>query len=177
MSQKSIRAEIYELKTENNQLREINKLQQKRLDQLEKQSQGDQLMVLTEKTDHILGSLVHLADGYDELRRSTSDMNKMLKVQQAGMSSLQDKVDQIGNNLKLTASDFDKLEQYSRRNNLEIHGIPFQKDEDTNQIVKKVASALKVKLEDSEISTSQPLFDANNLVVVWLGILFRRFRC
>ena len=59
-------------------------------------------MVLTEKTDHILGSLAYLADGYDELRRSTSDMNKMLKVQKAGMSSLQDKVDQMGNDLKLT---------------------------------------------------------------------------
>ena len=50
-------------------------------------------------------------------------MNKMLKVQKAGMSSLQDKVDQMGNDLKLTASDLDKLEQYGRRNNLEIHGI------------------------------------------------------
>ena len=118
MSQKSIRAEIYELKTENNQLREINKLQQKRLDQLEKQSQGDQPMVLTEKTDHTLGSLAYLADGYDELRHSTSDMNKMLKKQQAGISSLQDKVDQMGNDLKLTASDLDKLEQYGRRNSL-----------------------------------------------------------
>ena len=90
-------------------------------------------------------------------------MNKMLKVQKAGMSSFQDKVDLMGNDLKLTASDLDKLEQYGRRNNLEIHGIPYQKDKDTNQIVKKVASMLKVKLENSEISTSHRLFDANNL--------------
>ena len=61
-------------------------------------------------------------------------MNKMLKVQRAGMSSLQDKIDQMGNDLKLTASDLDKLEQYGRRNNLEIHGIPYQTDEDTTQI-------------------------------------------
>ena len=124
-SQKNMNSDIHDLKTENNLLKEINKLLQEKLDHLVNQSQGHQLTILSKKTDDILGSLAYLADEYVKIRHSTYEMKKVLKMEQANMSSLQDKVHQIEKNLILTASDLDKLEQFGRRENLEIHGIPF----------------------------------------------------
>ena len=49
------------------------------------------------------------------------------------------------------------LEQYGRRENLELHGIPVTQNENSNQIVRKVASLLDVTLDESQISTSHRL--------------------
>jgi len=49
------------------------------------------------------------------------------------------------------------LEQYGHRENLEIHGIPKMKNENTNQIVKSMAKCLNVQLDDVHISTSHRL--------------------
>ena len=40
---------------------------------------------------------------------------------------------QIEINQKETATELEQLEQYGRRENLEIHGIPINKEESTNQ--------------------------------------------
>ena len=51
----------------------------------------------------------------------------------------------------------DELEQYGRRENLEIHGVPTMRKESTNQIVKTVAKTLNVQLDERHISTSHRL--------------------
>ena len=48
----------------------------------------------------------------------------------------------------------DNLEQYGRRQNLEIIGIPQRDDEDTNSIVIEVAKMMGVKVLPEQISTS-----------------------
>ena len=55
------------------------------------------------------------------------------------------------------------LEQYGHRENLEIDGIPFTKKKKTNEIVKKMANKLKVKLEDQDISISHRIFNDSKL--------------
>ena len=47
-----------------------------------------------------------------------------------------------------------ELEQYGRRDNLEIHGIPVSPNENTNELIKEVAQKLNVRLLDSDISSS-----------------------
>jgi len=44
-------------------------------------------------------------------------------------------------------SDFNDLEQYDRRNNLEIHGIPLTDDESTAEVESKVLTVLKELLK------------------------------
>ena len=61
-----------------------------------------------------------------------------------------------------TAMHLDKLEQYGRRENREIHGVPTMRNESTNQIVKTVAKALNVQLGERHISTSHRLTQHQN---------------
>ena len=56
----------------------------------------------------------------------------------------------------------DEVEQYGRRENLEILGIPMIRIENTNHITKTVAKCLNVELDDSHISTSHRLFHNSN---------------
>ena len=51
----------------------------------------------------------------------------------------------------------DEQEQYSRRECLEIHGIPKLVKEDTNDLVVKVGSLINVKIDPNDISVSHRL--------------------
>ena len=64
----------------------------------------------------------------------------------------------INKNLAKTKEQLDALEQYETRENLEIHNIPWTKNEKTNEIVKKIANTLNVKLDDHDISTSHRIY-------------------
>ena len=58
----------------------------------------------------------------------------------------------------------EELDQYGRRENLEVRGIPWSQNENTNAIVKKVTESLKVKLDDKDISTLHCLYPNNKLI-------------
>ena len=64
----------------------------------------------------------------------------------------------MNKNLAKTEEQLDALEQYGRRDNLEIHNIPWTKNENKNEIVKKIANTLNVKLDDHDISTSHRIY-------------------
>ena len=54
-------------------------------------------------------------------------------------------------------SAFDDLEQYTRKNSLEIHGIPQNAYSDTDMAVIKVAEALNITVEPEDIEISHKL--------------------
>ena len=51
--------------------------------------------------------------------------------------------------------------EYGRRENLEIHGVLWTRNECTNEIIQKVAKVLNVKLTGDNISTSHRLFNSD----------------
>ena len=53
--------------------------------------------------------------------------------------------------------ELNNLEQYSRRECLEIRGIPVQPGEKTNEIVRKVGEVIGVVIESNDISISHRL--------------------
>ena len=58
------------------------------------------------------------------------------------------------NQCAINEEKLDNLEQYGRRQNLEIIGVPQRDDEDTNSIVIEVAKMMGVKVLPKQISTS-----------------------
>ena len=57
----------------------------------------------------------------------------------------------------MAEAQLDDLEQYGRRENLQIPGVPLKREENTNEVVKSVVSSLNVRLDDNQISTSHRL--------------------
>ena len=77
------------------------------------------------------------------------------------LNELYDKLDKNQSKIEV---QLEELDQYGRRENLEVHGIPWSQNENTNAIVKKVTESLKVKLDDKDISTSHRLHPNNKLI-------------
>ena len=99
---------------------------------------------------------------YDELK---VDYDKQIETNKKLENELKTLKNQIAENNKQTnkeAVKLDSLEQYGRRLNLEIAGIPFTEGENTNAIVTEVAELLDVKITDKDISTSHRLRSRND---------------
>ena len=114
---------------------------------------------LKEKADYTLGGLSYIANEYDDF---LTDIKKLKNQNQSiieEFSQINQNVEQIHKQQIENEEQLDRLEQYGRRENLELHGIPVKENENTNEIVKEVAKSLDINLEDQVISTSHRLFD------------------
>ena len=70
-------------------------------------------------------------------------------------------VEKVKRETQKQAFEMDKLEQYSRRENVKISGIPVREDENTNQLVVELASKVGVDLKEDDISVSHRLPQRN----------------
>ena len=114
---------------------------------------------LKEKADYTLGGLSCIANEYDDL---LTDIKKLKNQNQSiieEFSQINQNVEQIHKQQIENEEQLARLEQYGRRENLELHGIPVKENENTNEVVKEIAKSLDVNLEDHVISTSHRLFD------------------
>ncbi len=71
--------------------------------------------------------------------------------------SLEEKMEQYGDENRQMKEKLDELEQYSGKSNLIINGISFKKDENLREIVKNVAEKLKVTVNEYYIAVAHHL--------------------
>ena len=94
---------------------------------------------------------------YEDLKINYEKLQKIIKKQAAAIEKLQTQ----SNNQEIREAKgegkMDENEQYDRRQNLEIAGIPSKTGENTNKIVQEVAKLMNVNLTEDLISTSHRL--------------------
>ena len=71
------------------------------------------VQTLAGKTDHILGSIAYISNEYDEIFDKASKSNKLGQ-------KIKKELEQIGRRQNFIEEQIDHLEQYGRRENLEI---------------------------------------------------------
>ena len=113
---------------------------------------------LNNKEDSTIGSLSFVASEYHDFRKKIASITYENLELRKKLSGLTETIGMINKNLTKTEEQLEALEQYGRRDNLEIHNIPWTKNETTNEIVKKIANTLNVKLDDHDISTSHRIY-------------------
>lgn len=79
------------------------------------------------------------------------------KLADLEISSLKNEVAELRSIALQNKHDMNELEQYSRRDCLEIRGVPLPDLESTNAIVVKMAECIDVQLDENDISTSHRL--------------------
>ena len=82
------------------------------------------------------------------------DENKKLRNEN---KILQKTLNKLDTSLKSVTKANNDLEQYTRRECVEIRGVPQKPDESTNTIVKEVGKAVGVEIADIDISVSHRL--------------------
>ena len=95
---------------------------------------------------------------YDKLKDEYSKLIEKNKKQDAEIQKLKAESNEMSAQGAKEAFKLDALEQYGRRQNLEIVGILVTSNEDTNAIVQEIAELLQVTISSKDISTSYRLY-------------------
>ena len=113
---------------------------------------NDDITHLRYRTDELTGSLAYINHDFE----SASQMHRAIKLQNEEPAKQNEyMLQQIQIlNLKLTEEEKqrDSLDQYIRRNNLELHGVPFEKAENTDLEIKNLLKKVSINLNLQEVS-------------------------
>lgn len=117
--------------------------------------------VLSSKHDDILKSLETQGQQLKKLEKKVSDLEVQLLTKDSRISQLELEVE--------------NLEQYSRKNNIEIHGVPARENEDLMQVVASIAQKLSLPVPTTEqIEAVHRIKAKSNLAPPILVRFFRR---
>ena len=114
--------------------------------------------------DDVKRSIDFMSDKFDNMMEELTivkEENKKIKIEvnmvKETNQELERKIAALEKSQEENQINIDKLEQYGRRANLEFHGIPYSRNEDTNCIIKKVVKKLNIQIGDNDISISHRL--------------------
>ncbi|XP_028409265.1 uncharacterized protein LOC114531859 [Dendronephthya gigantea] len=112
----------------------------------------DDLAISVQYMSDNFDSISKRIDDLDEKYKSVIDENKCLKAEVLRLSQMMSKQEE----------DINNLQQYTRRDCVEIAGLPRQMGEKTNDLVIKVGLLMGLSLDESDISTSHRLPQPTN---------------
>ena len=117
---------------------------------------GDEIKALTAELLEIKSSQEFLCNEFDKLKSECQTLRAINKQQAEEITLLKAHSAKLESRGKTEEEKVDVLEQYGRRQNLEISGIP-EKGENTNKLVIEVAKLANVELSPNQISISHRL--------------------
>ena len=115
------------------------------------------LKPLNVKIDSVIESINFWESKFDEMNKRIADVESSSAHILKENKLLKEEVLRLSNSLQAEKETVSDLEQYIRRECLEISGIPEEMHEDTNDIVIRVGRMIGVEIENSDISISHRL--------------------
>ena len=111
---------------------------------------------LTKQVEDAMKNINFIIERYDEII-------KLLKVSEEGKllvtenKNLKAKVLQSENEIKLLQQSVNDMDQYLRRECVEIRGLPIDRKQNSNNLVLKIAEKIRIDIKESDISVSHIL--------------------
>ncbi|KAB0802543.1 hypothetical protein PPYR_04729 [Photinus pyralis] len=102
----------------------------------------------------------------DDNAKELAKINTRIDSHDDLIQSLQQENHQFRKSLSVQKLKTDELEQYTRRNNIEVHGIPQIQGEDVYQLIQKVAVALGVNVDKGGIDTCHRISKSSSSSVI-----------
>ena len=117
---------------------------------------------LLDKVDKLEESITFLIKEYDDFIlkiKSLEEKNTRLAEENVCLKA---ELQNATNNLKIIKQELNNAEKYSRRDCIEIKGIPIQRNEVCNEVVKKVGNLIGIEVKDQDISVIHCLAAKSN---------------
>ena len=107
--------------------------------------------VIREQYNELQKSLEFHINKMEELATENKDLKSEVKSLKKTLDQANEERGQLYVDLETTINHIDDLEQYSRKHNLEIHGIPKKAEENLAEQVIMLGNALNVKIRRDDI--------------------------
>lgn len=129
---------------------------------------------LKEKCMQIEKSQEFLSAKYEQLMQSIQSTKKQVDIATNKMKHQEESISSLKDNTDELYFLVDELQQYSRRDCIEINGIPKLEGENANQIVIEISSLIGVQLSQEDISIAHRLPDTRKVKDRIIAKLVRR---
>ncbi|XP_070543898.1 uncharacterized protein [Ptychodera flava] len=117
----------------------------------------DKIPCVEERLTELQKSVDFMNTFFEQMKEEMKELKTEIANTKEENAALRDQLTAAHRDLGNTKDELNELQQYSRRNNLEIHGIPQHNNEDTDNIVIKIAAAIGVDVTSSDIDISHRL--------------------
>ena len=117
---------------------------------------------LRAKCSQIEKSQEYLSSKYDQVVQSIQTIKKQVDASHTKINQQDDVLTNVQRSMDDIYAELDEMQQYSRRDCLELNGIPQLDGENTDQLVIETASMIGVNLAEEDISISHRLPDTRN---------------
>lgn len=132
-------------------LQRLNALEKNQEEQLAKhQATNDTIAKQSETIHNMESSLAMLSSKYDDIIRSLEGQKEEVKDLKKKTNDFEARVAAQSSRISYLESEVDRLEQYSRKYNIEIHGIKVTDGEDLRSVLGSLATKLKLPVPSSE---------------------------
>lgn len=114
----------------------------------------DSLSVVRDEVKKIAETQKQIFDSLNFYGGKIDDFGVRLEGFQRAVNSfaeLKSEVDELKNECKLLKSEIELIHQYNRRNNVEVFGIPENRDEDVKSTLRKIGDIVRFPLQDTDI--------------------------
>lgn len=99
---------------------------------------------------------------YEEILKKFESFESQKNDLIAENAALKNSIQLMDQQIKQLQKESNDVRQYTRRDCLEIQGIPYTRNEDTNQIAKEVGDLMDIYIDDKDISISHRLAPSHN---------------
>ena len=110
---------------------------------------------LTKQVEDAMKNINFISEKYDEIIKLLKVREGERKLLVTENKSLKAKVLQSENEIKLLQQSFNDMDQYLRRDCVEIRGLPIDSRQNSNNLVLKIAEKIGIDIKESDISCSQ----------------------
>ena len=113
--------------------------------------------ILKPEVNEIKNSQEFICKKYDSLKVDYDNLCLINQIQEKEIATLKSQATELKEQSVKESVKLDDMEQYGRRQNIEIVGVPMLDGEDTNAVVREVGNLLNVEVLSCHISTSHRL--------------------
>ena len=122
-----------------------------------KQGYEDEIATLKAEISQLSNSQEFICSHYDILKIENDKLKRENATQGNELRTLKTNSTKIEKKAETEAIKLDGIDQYSRRQNLEFHGVPQTNNENVINIVVKIGKVLGVDINQNDISTAHRL--------------------
>lgn len=120
------------------------------------------LDALNDRCMNIEKSQPFLSDKYDQVIQSLQNTKKQIRITESNIKKQDDAIYSNQEGIDELFGMMDELQQYSRRDCLEITGIPKLPNEQPNNLISEVGALVGVEINSDDISIAHRLPDSKN---------------
>ena len=117
----------------------------------------EKLKPISRRMDDLVESISFMSDKFESIVKRVSDVEVKCGMVEEENKCLRTEVMRLSKIVHQHVGEINELQQYFRRDCVEITGLPNEKDEDTDELIIKVGTLMGLNLRKTDISISHRL--------------------